>query len=162
MRVIKRDCSEVKFDKSKIEQAILKAMENGKGSIKENIAIDIANEIYEENKEKEELSIYDIENAVFNKLISKRQKLTAKAYEGYRRIREYQRNITNSTDKSIGELLDGVSEYWNTENSNKDPKIVTTQRDYLAGITSEDISRRLLLTPEIVHAHDEGIIQFHK
>lgn len=161
MKVIKRDCSEVDFDKLKIEKAILNAMENSNGRVKENIASDIANEIYEENKDKDELSIYDIEDAVFNKLISKKQKLTAKSYEGYRQIREYQRDITNSTDKSINELLDGTSEYWNTENSNKNPKVVSTQRDYLAGITSEDISKRLLLSPEVVHAHEEGIIHFH-
>lgn len=161
MNVIKRDCSEVKFDKSKIKNAVLKAMKNGSGIIKESIAQDIADEIENENLENEEISVYDIENLIFDKLIKKKQKLTAKAYEGYRTVREFQRDITNSTDKSISELLDGTSEYWNNENSNKDAKIVTTQRDYLAGITSEDISKRFLLTPEIVHAHEEGIIHFH-
>lgn len=161
MKVIKRDCSEVEFDKSKIEKAILRAMEDANGKIKESLAAEISSEIYEENKDKEEISIYDIEDAVFNKLISKKQRLTAKSYEGYRKIREYQREITNSTDKSINELLDGTSEYWNNENSNKNAKIVSTQRDYLAGITSEDISKRFLLTPEVVHAHEEGIIHFH-
>jgi ribonucleoside-triphosphate reductase len=161
LKVIKRDCSEIGFNKNKIEQAVLKAMKNGDGSVKENIAVDIANEIYEENKEKAEISIYDIEDSVFNKLITKKQRLTAKAYEGYRKVREFQREISNSTDKSINELLGGTSEYWNTENSNKNAKIVTTQRDYLAGITSEDISKRFLLTPEVVHAHEEGIIHFH-
>jgi ribonucleoside-triphosphate reductase len=136
-------------------------MKNGNGMVKENIASVIANEIYQENKDNDEISIYKIEDAVFNKLISKKQRLTAKAYEGYRSVREFQRDVTNSTDKSINELLNGTSEYWNTENSNKNPKIVTTQRDYLAGITSEDISKRFLLTPEIVHAHDEGIAHFH-
>lgn len=58
-------------------------------------------------------------------------------------------------------MLSGDSEYWNTENSNKNHKVVTTQRDYLAGITSEDISKRYLLSPEIVHAHNEGILHFH-
>jgi ribonucleoside-triphosphate reductase len=161
LKVIKRDCSEVEFDKSKIEEAILKAMKYGSGIVKEKIAEDIANEIYEENKFKDEVSVFDIEDAVFNKLISKKQKLTARSYEGYRSVREFQRDITNSTDKSINELLDGTSEYWNTENSNKNAAVVSTQRDYLAGITSEDISKRFLLTPEIVHAHEEGIIHFH-
>jgi ribonucleoside-triphosphate reductase len=160
MKVIKRDCSEVDFDKSKIENAILKAMKNG-GVIKEKIAQDIANEIESEFQDFEDVSIYDIENKVFDKLISKKQKISAKAYEGYRKVREYQRDMSNSTDKAIQELLGGISEYWNTENSNKDAKIVTTQRDYLAGITSEDISKRFLLNPELVHAHEEGIIHFH-
>lgn len=166
MKVIKRDCSEVDFDKNKIEQAILKAMKNGSGVIKQDIAKKISDEIEEElSKDKldgfDEVSIFDIEDKVFDKLITKKQRLTAKAYEGYRQVREYQREVSNSTDKAINELLGGTSEYWNTENSNKNAKIVTTQRDYLAGITSEDIARRFLLTPEVVHAHDEGIIHFH-
>lgn len=161
MKVIKRDCSEVQFDKQKIVDAIIKAMKNGNGTVKEKIAQSIADEIYEENKDLDTISIYDIEDMVFNKLINKKQRLTAKAYEGYRRIREYQREIANTTDSAIGELLDGTSEYWNTENSNKNPKVVTTQRDYMAGIVSTDISKRFLLPPEIVHADEEGIIHFH-
>ena len=58
-------------------------------------------------------------------------------------------------------MIDGESEYWNTENSNKNAKVVTTQRDYLAGITSTDITRRFLLPEDVVKAHDEGIIHFH-
>ena len=161
MKVIKRDCSEVDFNKSKISTAILKAMKNGSGIVKPKIAEDIANEIYEENKDKEELTIYDIEYLIFNKLITKKQKLTAKAYEGYRSIREFQRENVNTTDKDINELLKGESEYWISENANKNPSLVTTQRDYMAGIVSTDITRRFLLPPEVVQAHDEGIIHFH-
>lgn len=98
---------------------------------------------------------------VYDKLITKKQRLTAKAYEGYRSIREFQRENENTTDSEIDELLDGESEYWNTENSNKNSKILNTQRDYMAGIVSKDISRRFLLPPEVVQAHDEGIIHFH-
>ena len=164
MQVQKRNNELVKFDKTKIYNAILKAMKNGSGIVKKKIAETIADEIEQEyiDESVKEISIYDIEDRVFNKLITKRQKLTAKAYEGYRSIREYQREVTNSTDTSINELLDGTSEYWNSENSNKNPKVVTTQRDYLAGITSTDISKRLLLTPEVVNAHEEGILHFHK
>ncbi len=161
MRVLKRNSKLTEFDKSKIEVAILQAMKGGSGIVKEGIARDIAIEIEEECRELECVSVYDIENKVFNKLIDKDQRLTAKAYEGYRKVREFQRNIKNTTDASIGELLDGTSEYWNSENSNKNTKIVTTQRDYLAGITSEDISKRYLLTPEVLQAHNEGIIHFH-
>ncbi len=161
MKVLKRNSKLTDFDKSKIEAAILKAMKGGSGIVKETIARDIAIEIEEECQDLECVSVYDIENRVFNKLIDKDQRLTAKAYEGYRKVREFQRNIKNSTDESIGELLDGTSEYWNSENSNKNTKIVTTQRDYLAGITSEDISKRYLLTPEVLQAHNEGIIHFH-
>ena len=161
IKVIKRDCTEVDFQKDKISNAILKAMKNGSGIVKPKIAEDIANEIYEECKGKEEISISDIESMVYDKLISKKQRLTAKAYEGYRSIREFQRDNANTTDEQISELLDGTSDYWNNENSNKNAKLVTVQRDYMAGIVSTDITRRYLLTPEIVQAHDEGIIHFH-
>ena len=163
IKVIKRDCSEVSFDKSKISNAILKAMKNGSGIIKLKIADDIANEIeqYCIDNKLDDIDISDIESMVYDKLISKKQRLTAKSYEGYRRVREFQRENVNTTDEEIEELLTGTSEYWMNENSNKDEKLVTTQRDYMAGIVSKDMSRRYLLTPEIVQAHDEGIIHFH-
>lgn len=161
VKVIKRDCTEVDFDKKKISTAILKAMRNGSGVVKPKVAEDIADEIEEECKNLDEVSISDIEGKVYDKLISKKQRLTAKAYEGYRSVREFQRENYNTTDKEIEELLSGTSEYWATENSNKDEKLVTTQRDYMAGIVSKDMSRRYLLTPEIVQAHDDGIIHFH-
>ena len=160
-KVIKRDCSEVDFDKSKISTAILKAMKNGSGIVKPKIADDIANEIEEECKDKDEVSISDIESMVYDKLITKKQRLTAKAYEGYRSIREFQRENENTIDTEITELLSGESDYWNSENSNKNPRLNTTQRDYLAGIVSKDASRRYILPPEIVQAHDDGLIHVH-
>ena len=161
MKVIKRDCSEVDFDKSKISTAILKAMKNGSGIVKPKIAEDIADEIENECKDKEEVSISDIESMVYDKLITKKQRLTAKAYEGYRSIREFQRENENTIDTEITELLSGESDYWNNENSNKNPRLNTTQRDYLAGIISKDASRRYILPPEIVQAHDDGLIHVH-
>lgn len=161
MKVIKRDCSEVDFDKSKISTAILKAMKNGSGIVKQKIAEDIANEIEEDCKDKDEVSISDIESMVYDKLITKKQRLTAKAYEGYRSIREFQRENENTIDTEITELLSGESDYWNNENSNKNPRLNTTQRDYLAGIVSKDASRRYILPPEIVQAHDDGLIHIH-
>jgi len=161
LKVIKRDCTEVDFDKSKISNAILKAMKNGSGIVKPKIAEDIANEIEEKYKDKEEVSIYDIELMVYDKLITKKQKLTAKAYEGYRSIREFQRENENTIDTEITELLNGDSDYWNNENSNKNPRLNTTQRDYLAGIVSKDASNRYILPPEIVQAHNNGVIHVH-
>lgn len=161
MKVIKRDCTEARFEKKKIYDAIMKAMKNGSGIIKPKIAESIADEIYEENKDKSDISISEIESLVYDKLITKKQRLTAKAYEGYRSIREFQRENMNTTDEQISELLSGSSDYWNNENSNKNPKLLTTQRDYMAGILSTDITRRFLLPPEIVQAHDEGMIHFH-
>lgn len=160
-KVIKRDCSEVDFDKSKISTAILKAMKNGSGIVKPKIADDIANEIEEKCRDKDEVSISDIESMVYDKLITKKQRLTAKAYEGYRSIREFQRENENTIDTEITELLSGESDYWNSENSNKNPRLNTTQRDYLAGIVSKDASRRYILPPEIVQAHDDGLIHVH-
>lgn len=161
VKVLKRNTTVVDFQKEKISNAILKAMKNGSGIVKPKIAEDIANEIYKEVKDREEISISEIESLVYDKLISKRQRLTAKAYEGYRSIREFQRENSNTTDEQIAELLDRNSDYWNNENSNKNSTVVTTQRDYMAGIVSTDITRRYLLPSEIVQAHDEGIIHFH-
>lgn len=160
-KVIKRDCSEVNFDKSKISTAILKAMKNGSGIVKTKIANDIANEIEEECRDKEEVSIYDIESMVFDKLITKKQRLTAKAYEGYRSIREFQRENENTTDIEIHDLVEDKDEYWKDENANKNPVLNPTKRDYIAGSVSTDMTKRYLLSPEIIQAHNEGLIHFH-
>lgn len=161
VKVIKRDCTEVEFDKTKITTAILKAMKNGSGIVKPQIAENIADEIEELCKDKDEVYISDIELMVYDKLISKKQRLTARAYEGYRSIREFQREYSNTTDMDIVKLLDGDNDYWKNENANKNPVLNTTIRDYMAGIVSTDAVRRYLLSPEIVQAHDEGIIHFH-
>ena len=161
VKVIKRDCSEVDFDKNKIEKAIMKAMKYGSGRVDEDLAKLISENIENRILNKDEISIYDIENMVFDLLCDLSHEDTAKAYEGYRAVREFQRDTYNTTDHSIQELLNGDSEYWNTENSNKNAKLVTTQRDYLAGIVSKDITRRFLLTPEIIQGNEEGIIHFH-
>lgn len=161
VQVIKRDCTYVNFDKRKIAKAILKAMQNGSGVVRSKIARQIAEELYQKYQDREEVDISEIELDVFNKLIEKDQVLTAKAYEGYRRVREFQRESMNTIDKDIEELLNFNSDYWNNENSNKNPKLLTTQRDYMAGILSTDITRRFLLPPDIVQAHDEGMIHFH-
>lgn len=160
-KVIKRDCSEVDFDKSKISTAILKAMKNGSGIVKPKIAEDIADEIENECKDKEEVSISDIESMVYDKLITKKQRLTAKAYEGYRSIREFQRENENTTDIEIHNLVEDKDEYWKDENANKNPVLNPTKRDYIAGSVSTDMTKRYLLSPEIIQAHNEGLIHFH-
>ena len=161
MQVIKRDCSLVDFDKQKIIDAIMKAMKYGSGVVRPRVAENIADEINDELADKEEVEVADIEKMVFDKLITKKQKMTAKAYEGYRSVREFQRENDNTTDSQIQELLDGTSKYWNDENSNKNAKLLHVQRDYMAGILSTDITRRFLLPPDIVQAHDDGLIHFH-
>lgn len=161
MKIIKRDCSEVDFEKSKIYDAILNAMKFGSGIVKPNVAQEIADEIEAETQNIDDLDVHKVESMVFEKLCAKGEVLTAKSYEGYRSVREFQREVKNSTDDTVIELLLGKSEYWNEENSNKNAMLVTTQRDYMAGIESEDITKRLLLTPDIIQAHDDGIIHFH-
>lgn len=161
VKVIKRDCTEVAFNKEKISNAILKAMKNGSGIVRPQIAHNIADEIESESKDKEEINISEIEQLVFDKLISKKQRLTARAYEGYRSVREFQRENENTIDKDIIDLIDGDNDYWKDENANKNSVLNTTIRDYMAGIVSADATRRYLLPPEIVQSHDEGIIHFH-
>lgn len=160
-KVIKRDCSEVNFDKSKISTAILKAMKNGSGIVRPKIAEDIADEIENECRNKDEVSISDIESMVYDKLITKKQRLTAKAYEGYRSIREFQRENENTTDEEIHDLVEDKDEYWKDENANKNPVLNPTKRDYIAGSVSTDMTKRYLLSPEIIQAHNEGLIHFH-
>lgn len=163
MQVIKRDATIETFDKSKIIKAIISAMEEGNGT-KEDIANKIADEIEEKYKanDVDEIDISDIELDVFNSLISHKQRLTARAYESYRSIREFQRDIDNSTDGELLTLLSNNNDYWKTENSNKNATLVTTQRDYMAGIVSKDLTERFLLPPDVVQAHKEGVIHFHK
>ena len=161
MSVIKRDCTEVPFDKSKISAAILKAMRNGSGIVKPKIAEDIATEIELECKNKDEVNISEIEAMVYDKLITKKQRLTAKAYEGYRSIREFQREYSNTTDDEIMRLVEDLDEYWKDENANKNPVLNPTKRDYIAGSVSTDATKRYLLSPEIIQAHMEGQIHFH-
>lgn len=159
-KVIKRDCTEVDFQKDKISNAIIKAMKNGSGIVNTKIAEDIANEIEYDYKNKEEVSISDIEQIVFEKLIEKNQKLTARAYEGYRSIREFQRK-ENELDDVISGIVDGTNKEVLDENSNKNAYIAPTQRDLIAGELSRNYSRRNLLPTNITQAHDEGIIHFH-
>lgn len=159
-KVIRRNCTEDEFKKEKITNAILKAMTNGSGIVKPKIAEDIANEIYEETKDREEISISEIEQMVFDKLISKKQRLTARAYEGYRSIREFQRE-ENELDDVVSGIVEGTDKEVLDENSNKNAYIAPTQRDLIAGELSRNYSRRNLLPINITQAHDEGIIHFH-
>ena len=160
MKVIKRDGHMVDWCPEKIEIAVEKA---NKEVVEEDQAssIQIKNIIkYIEQLGKKRILVEDIQDIIERKLMSIGKYELAKKYITYRYTRELVRR-SNTTDLAIKELIDGESEYWNTENSNKNAKVVTTQRDYLAGITSTDITRRFLLPEDIVQAHDDGIIHFH-
>ena len=160
MKIIKRDGTIVDYDPQKIRIAIGKANNEVKG--REKISKEGIDEIikYIEDLDKKRILVEDIQDIIEEKLMEADKYLLAKKYITYRYTRELVRKA-NTTDQSIKELIDGESEYWNTENSNKNSTVVTTQRDYLAGITSTDITRRFLLPEDIVKAHDEGIIHFH-
>ena len=160
MKVIKRDGKIVDFDKSKIRIAIEKA--NKEVKPKERASKDEINEIinYIEELDKKRILVEDIHDIIEEQLMAFGKYSLAKKYITYRYTRALVRKA-NTTDQSIKELIEGESEYWNNENSNKNAQVVTTQRDYLAGITSTDITRRFLLPEDVVKAHDEGIIHFH-
>ncbi len=160
MKVIKRDGHMVDWCPEKIEIAIEKA---NKEVEEEDTASNtqIKNIIkYIERLNKKRILVEDIQDIIEMKLMAIGKYNLAKKYITYRYTRELVRR-SNTTDLAIKELIDGENEYWNTENSNKNAKVVTTQRDYLAGITSTDITRRFLLPEDIVSAHDDGIIHFH-
>lgn len=158
--VVKRNGKVVPFNKEKISTAILKAMRYGSGVEKEKIANDIANEIESELQDVNEVQISEIENLVYNKLISKKQRVTAKAYEDYRAVREYQRQHNTIDNKVLG-IIDGTNKASLSENSNKNEALISTCRDLVAEEVSKDISLRMMLPPHIAQAHQEGIIHIH-
>ena len=160
MKIVKRDGHIVDYDPEKIRIAIGKANNEVKG--KDKVSKEQIEEIikYIEELNKKRILVEDIQDIIEEKLMALGKYTLAKKYITYRYTRELVRKA-NTTDKSIKELIEGENEYWNSENSNKNAEVVTTQRDYLAGITSTDITRRFLLPEDIVEAHDKGIIHFH-
>lgn len=161
LNIIKRDGSKAEFDKLKIENAILKAMKYGSGVLEEDIAKNIADEIekiYLQGSPSPTVS--KVEELVYKELIDHKQELTAKAYEGYRAVQSFKREV-NTTDDSILGLLDKSNEEVLNENSNKNGQLASTQRDLMAGEVSKDIARRKLIPAHIVQAHDEGVLHYH-
>ena len=160
MKIIKRDGHIVDYIPEKIEIAINKA--NVEVPEEDRVTdIQIKNIIkYIESLNKKRMLVEDIQDIIEIRLMALGKYKLAKAYITYRYTRELVRR-SNTTDLSIKELINGENEFWNTEYSSRNAKLVTTQRDYLAGITSNDITRRFLLPEDIVKAHDEGIIHFH-
>lgn len=160
MKVKKRDGSIVNFDGSKIIEAISGANQDVKGREKATIQNKKEIEKFVKSLDKEIISVEEIQDIVEKKLMELGKYELAKQYIVYREKKNLVRAI-NTTDDEVKELIGGNSDYWNNENSNKNAQVVTTQRDYLAGITSTDIAKRLLLPKDVVKAHDEGIIHFH-
>lgn len=164
-QVIKRDGRKVDYDVNRIIVAIIKAFKETRKDFIENriqYEKDINHIVFyveEGLKRKNIYTVEEIQDIVERTLMKSKYKDVAKAYIVYRNNRTLARG--SITDKDVMELLGNKSEYWTSENSNKDSKVVTVQRDYLAGITSTDIARRFLLPPEVCKAHDEGIIHQH-
>ena len=160
MNVTKRNGKMVPFNKEKIRLAVLKAFLDVDGeetAYAKDKAREIANYVESLNKD---MNVEEIQDIVVNKLMASSRKDIAARYVEYRYKRKLVRE-SNTTDKTILELINGTSDYWNNENSNKNATLITTQRDYMAGIVSEDISKRFLLPTDVIQAHDEGIIHFH-
>ncbi len=160
LKVIKRDGSLSNFEKNKIVVAIEKAMNSPSGVFVSNQALEIANEIESEALNIDKISIYDIEDKVYYKLIDRNNPATAKSYESYKSVQAYKREINTSDDDILG-LLNQTNIDVMDENSNKNPIIASTQRDLIAGEVAKDIAKRKLIPLDLVEAHESAAIHIH-
>ena len=161
MNLIKRNGQTVPFNKTKIKQAIVKAMRNGSGIYLPDIARLIANDAEKYFEKKDETpTISQVEKYVYQRLIHYGQDLTARAYEEFRAVQAFKRE-TNTTDSSVLGLVRGTNKETMNENSNKNARVASTQRDLIAGEISKDLARRKLIPTHIVQAHDTGAIHYH-
>lgn len=163
MIVIKRNGDRVEFDANKIYNAVLKAYEEVYPKYNYNTfnARYVRDDVYEmiENMYINEITVEQIQDLVENELMND-NKDVAKAYVKYRYKRAMARKM-NNTDDTILSLIDCANEEVKEENSNKNPILLPTQRDYMAGTVSKDLTDRVLLPEDIVKAHNDGIIHFH-
>ena len=163
MKIIKRSGTEEIFDVSKITLAITKANNEVPvgDRLSENQITRIAENIVQHCEElKRSLTVEEIQDLVENQIMKEAAFSVARKYITYR----YQRALvrkSNSTDEQILSLLDHNNEEVKQENSNKNPTVNSVQRDYMAGEVSKDITKRFLLSSDIVEAHEQGIIHFH-
>lgn len=163
MKVIKRSGREVKFDPKKISDAIKKANDgvDGKDKISDELIETITKEVSTKlNRRKRASSVEEIQDIVEKHIMKAGAYALAKSYITYRYRRALARK-SNTTDDQILSLIECANEEVLQENSNKNPVVVSTQRDYMAGEVSKDISKRILLPEEVYAAHKEGLIHFH-
>ncbi len=163
MKIIKRDGSEMEFDRSKIEAAILKANESVSGD--DRVTPEQARMIACTVEQyccglKRAMSVEEIQDQVENHLMALGKYNLARRYITYRYTHALMRK-SNTTDKQILSLIECNNEEVKQENANKNPTVNSVQRDYMAGEVSKDITKRILLPAEIVEAHDAGLIHFH-
>ena len=163
MKIIKRNGSEVPFDITKIITAVTKASDSvsRKSSLTQEQILSIANDVTEQCQAlNRAVSVEEIQDMVENKLMDIRAHDVARHYITYRYVQSLKRQ-TNTTDERILSLIECQNEEVKQENANKNPTVNSVQRDYMAGEISKDLTARLLLDPEIVKAHNEGLIHFH-
>lgn len=160
MRVIKRNGDVEDFNRIKVCMAISKAMKYVSGDLDVDCITVISKRIEEQCIEGTIQTVREIEDKVFYMLIEHGYESVAKEYEGYRAIQAF-KNKSNTTDDSILGLIRNTNIAVMNENSNKNAKINSTQRDLIAGEVSKDIVRRKLLPSHIVQAHDNGMIHLH-
>ncbi|MBO4866518.1 MAG: anaerobic ribonucleoside-triphosphate reductase [Ruminococcus sp.] len=162
MKIIKRNGAEEVFDSAKIVNAIKKANAAGeKGRISDEEIADVTDYVeYKCNKLGRAVTVEEIQDMVENQLMAKGAFELARRYVRYRYTRSLVRK-TNTTDNKILSLIECANEEVKQENSNKNPAVNSVQRDYMAGEVSRDLTKRLLLPPDIVEAHEAGIIHFH-
>ena len=155
--VIKRNGAKALFDKDKIVNAIEKAMTTTPGGIDSRVSNAIADHIAEMP---DTLSVEQIQDIVIEQLKASPFADVAESYSHWRKLRQEIRD-KEKTNASILEIIDAKNDAINQENSNKNPTVNSVQRDYMAGEVSKDLTARLLLDPEIVKAHEDGLIHFH-
>ena len=163
MKIIKRNGSEVPFDITKIITAVTKASDSvsRKSSLTQEQILSIANDVTEQCQAlNRAVSVEEIQDMVENKLMDIQAHDVARHYITYRYVQSLKRQ-TNTTDERILSLIECQNEEVKQENANKNPTVNSVQRDYMAGEISKDLTARLLLDPEIVKAHQEGLIHFH-
>ena len=162
MRIIKRNGSEEVFDIKKIISAITKADgASDKRELTQEEIVDIAEYVeYKCNKMGRAVSVEEIQDMVEDQIMAKGAFELAKNYVRYRYTRSLARKA-NTTDNQILTLIECNNEEVKQENSNKNPTVNSVQRDYMAGEVSKDLTKRILLPPDIVEAHEQGIIHFH-
>lgn len=161
--VIKRDGNLSPFDNTKIEQAIMKAMKYGSGIISEPTAKLIALEATNKFGNELTVSIKDIEEFVFERLVHHGHEMTARAYEGYRAVQAFKReNFNNELIDSVIGLIQLTNEEVMSENANKNAELVSTQRDLIAGEVSKIIAKNYMIPPHIVQANEMGAIKIHE
>ena len=162
MKVIKRDGRKVDFCKDKIKEAVLKAFNEvypNANKDNTNDANYVCKEVCNSIDKFNEISVEQIQDVVENILMGY-DTVVAKAYITYRYRRELARR-SHTTDDEILSIIDYTNEEVKEENSNKNPRIIPTQRDYIAGAVSKDLTERVFLPKDIVDAHNEGLIHFH-